>query len=163
MTTIGSRIRAARRRMGLNQKKFSELAGISQGYLSDVERDKTKPSAEILIGIAEQDPFTNLNWVLTGAGEIERERTEYIGGEMTRRVTILDAIFSYMHRYFPPDEDDIEFKSHSYAVIFYRISALSMVELENAYDSGTTDIEKLIRLIRSIHLGVDHPHYARRI
>lgn len=49
---LGGFIRDQRRNARLSLRKLSELAGISNPYLSQIERGLRKPSAEILQGIA---------------------------------------------------------------------------------------------------------------
>jgi transcriptional regulator with XRE-family HTH domain len=49
---LGNFIRDQRRNARLSLRKLSELAGISNPYLSQIERGLRKPSAEILQGIA---------------------------------------------------------------------------------------------------------------
>jgi len=49
---LGAFIRDQRRRDRLSLRKLSELAGISNPYLSQIERGLRKPSAEILQAIA---------------------------------------------------------------------------------------------------------------
>jgi transcriptional regulator with XRE-family HTH domain len=49
---LGGFIREQRRRDRLSLRKLSELAGISNPYLSQIERGLRKPSAEILQAIA---------------------------------------------------------------------------------------------------------------
>ena len=49
---LGEFIRDQRRIARLSLRKLSELAGISNPYLSQIERGLRKPSAEILQGIA---------------------------------------------------------------------------------------------------------------
>jgi transcriptional regulator with XRE-family HTH domain len=50
---LGNFIRDQRRNARLSLRKLSELAGISNPYLSQIERGLRKPSAEILQGIAQ--------------------------------------------------------------------------------------------------------------
>jgi transcriptional regulator with XRE-family HTH domain len=49
---LGTFIRAQRRSASLSLRKLSHLAGISNPYLSQIERGLRKPSAEILQAIA---------------------------------------------------------------------------------------------------------------
>jgi len=49
---LGDFIRDQRRNARLSLRKLSDLAGISNPYLSQIERGLRKPSAEILQGIA---------------------------------------------------------------------------------------------------------------
>lgn len=52
MRDLGGFIREQRRHARLSLRKLSELAGISNPYLSQIERGLRKPSAEILQSIA---------------------------------------------------------------------------------------------------------------
>jgi transcriptional regulator with XRE-family HTH domain len=52
MRDLGGFIRDQRRTARLSLRKLSELAGISNPYLSQIERGLRKPSAEILQAIA---------------------------------------------------------------------------------------------------------------
>ncbi len=52
LADLGEFIRDQRRRDRLSLRKLSELAGISNPYLSQIERGLRKPSAEILQAIA---------------------------------------------------------------------------------------------------------------
>ena len=52
MHDLGGFIRDQRRMARLSLRKLSELAGISNPYLSQIERGLRKPSAEILQAIA---------------------------------------------------------------------------------------------------------------
>jgi len=52
MRDLGGFIRDQRRNARLSLRKLSELAGISNPYLSQIERGLRKPSAEILQAIA---------------------------------------------------------------------------------------------------------------
>ncbi|HEX2051854.1 MAG TPA: helix-turn-helix transcriptional regulator [Actinomycetota bacterium] len=52
LTELGAFIRDQRRAAHLSLRKLSDLAGISNPYLSQIERGLRKPSAEILQAIA---------------------------------------------------------------------------------------------------------------
>jgi transcriptional regulator with XRE-family HTH domain len=49
---VGNFIRERRRAVGLSVRKLASLAGVSNPYLSQIERGLRRPSAEILNGIA---------------------------------------------------------------------------------------------------------------
>lgn len=51
-TSLGRFIRDQRRQARLSLRKLAQLAGVSNPYLSQIERGLKKPSAEILQGIA---------------------------------------------------------------------------------------------------------------
>jgi transcriptional regulator with XRE-family HTH domain len=63
METIGIKVKGIRKRHKMNQIEFSEKIGISQGRLSEIEQDKTKPSADTLIQLRKQFNI-DLNWLL---------------------------------------------------------------------------------------------------
>lgn len=46
MDTIGGKVKSIRKELKLNQFEFSWMLGRSQGRLSEIKQDKTKPSAE---------------------------------------------------------------------------------------------------------------------
>ncbi len=52
VTELGEFIRAQRERSAISVRNLAERAGISNPYLSQIERGLRKPSAEILKGIA---------------------------------------------------------------------------------------------------------------
>lgn len=72
---IGERIRLVREKEGLSQKAFAEKCGdVPSTTISKYEQGLIKPSAEILskmgyVGI-------NINWLLTGEGEMMRGKGE---------------------------------------------------------------------------------------
>jgi transcriptional regulator with XRE-family HTH domain len=49
---VGNFIREQRRQAGVSVRKLAKLAGVSNPYLSQIERGLRRPSAEILNGIA---------------------------------------------------------------------------------------------------------------
>ena len=51
-TTLGERIRTVREARGLSQVSLADAAGISQGYLSQLEQDEREPSLSIAARIA---------------------------------------------------------------------------------------------------------------
>ena len=61
---VGRRIRELRG-FDMNQQEFAERVGISQNYLSNVERGRAEVGAEILLRIAREYGKT-IEWLLTG-------------------------------------------------------------------------------------------------
>jgi transcriptional regulator with XRE-family HTH domain len=61
--TIGQKIKKIRKANEMNQVEFSKMIGISQGRLSEIETDITKPSAETLIALRKRFKV-DLNWLL---------------------------------------------------------------------------------------------------
>ena len=50
--SLGQRIRAAREALGESQVNLAAAAGISQGYLSQLEQDEREPTLSIAAGLA---------------------------------------------------------------------------------------------------------------
>ncbi|MGW8443547.1 helix-turn-helix domain-containing protein [Paenibacillus sp. S33] len=65
MSTIGQRIRTIRKTNNLNQIKFANIIGISQGTLSELEQDKYRPSLDIIIAIKENFN-SHIEWLIFG-------------------------------------------------------------------------------------------------
>ena len=68
MTNIGERVKHVRKLHKLNQQEFSKAINISQGRLSETEKNICKPSADTLISLA-TGFNVNLNWLILGEGE----------------------------------------------------------------------------------------------
>jgi transcriptional regulator with XRE-family HTH domain len=85
---LGEFIRDQRRTARLSLRKLSELAGISNPYLSQIERGLRKPSAEILQSIARALRISaETLYVRAGILE-EREGEQDLVGEILRDSTI---------------------------------------------------------------------------
>lgn len=50
--TLGNRIKNYRVERGMTQIELAKKAGLSQGYLSDLEKNRFNPTTPIIIGIA---------------------------------------------------------------------------------------------------------------
>src|SRR6266513_3362082 len=91
MHDLGAFIREQRRVARLSLRKLSELAGISNPYLSQIERGLRKPSAEILQQIAKALRISaETLYVRAGILE-EREGDHNLVGEILRDPTITEA------------------------------------------------------------------------
>lgn len=69
--TIGKRLKFLRTTLNLTQKKFAVSIGISQGNLSEMEKDKFSPSYDTLILIIKQYKVS-ADWILTGRDTIDK-------------------------------------------------------------------------------------------
>jgi len=83
--TTGQRLRAWRKSVPLKLMELSRLIKVSQGSLSDLENDKSLPSATTLSNLS---IYTDLNiyWLLNGRGPVIREQVPETGksAEQTR-------------------------------------------------------------------------------
>lgn len=67
MTTIGERIKKLRKDAGLSQAKFSTTLGLTQSFLSGLEKGRYQPTVALLIRVANiYKP--DAHWLLTGEG-----------------------------------------------------------------------------------------------
>ena len=66
---IKDRIKAIRLNNSLTQQAFAESIGVSQGYLSELEKGTKTPSETCLIAISYCYEI-NMDWLLSGKGDI---------------------------------------------------------------------------------------------
>lgn len=69
METLGARIREERRDRGESQQIFAKNVGISQSFLSDIERDIQTPGGEVLLSISQ---YTGMSIDYIVKGEVEQ-------------------------------------------------------------------------------------------
>lgn len=70
--SLGDRIKIIRKTNRLNQHEFSNLIGISQATLSELEQGKYNPSLETILSIHKVFK-TNLSWLLIGDNNEDNE------------------------------------------------------------------------------------------
>lgn len=66
--TMGQRITQLREGRGWTQKQLAEHAGLSVGFVSDVENDKRNPSTAVLLRVAEV-LNASLDYIATGKSQ----------------------------------------------------------------------------------------------
>lgn len=71
MSSVGERIKIRRVELGWTQDQLCQKAGISKGFLSDLENDKRSVSAENLLDIARALSLS-LDYLMTGKASKER-------------------------------------------------------------------------------------------
>jgi transcriptional regulator with XRE-family HTH domain len=87
---LGEFIREQRRTARLSLRKLSELAGISNPYLSQIERGLRKPSAEILQSIAKGLRISAETLYVRAGILDERDEETDLAGEILRDQTITE-------------------------------------------------------------------------
>ena len=55
---------------GEKPTRFAKKIGISPGYMSDIKNEKKTPGIEVLNKLLSVYPNLNINWLLTGKGEM---------------------------------------------------------------------------------------------
>ena len=88
---LGEFIRDQRRTARLSLRKLSELAGISNPYLSQIERGLRKPSAEILQAIARALQISSETLYVRAGFLEERDTEEDLVGDILRDRTISEG------------------------------------------------------------------------
>ncbi|WP_338540651.1 helix-turn-helix domain-containing protein [Paenibacillus tundrae] len=63
MTSIGEKLKYIRKLNKLNQTEFSQMIGVSQGALSELEKDKYKPSVDTIIALKKKFNI-DLEWFI---------------------------------------------------------------------------------------------------
>lgn len=73
LKTIGERLKEYRKEKNIKVTDFSNMIGVSQGTLSGLENDKSKPSADTLANLVRNTDI-NIGWLLTGEGQIDTKQ-----------------------------------------------------------------------------------------
>lgn len=73
--TDGSRLKTWRQKKGLSQRDLASLLGRSQGFVGNIESDKTGLSRDLIARMAERTSV-NVAWLLTGIGPMDRETSD---------------------------------------------------------------------------------------
>ncbi|MCF8720477.1 helix-turn-helix domain-containing protein [Nitrospina gracilis] len=71
--TVGGRLRYWRKLSSLRLVDLAATINVSQGSLSDLENDKSLPSATTLTGLCRKTDV-NICWLLTGEGDMIKEK-----------------------------------------------------------------------------------------
>jgi transcriptional regulator with XRE-family HTH domain len=95
--TTGKRLRAWRKSVPLKLMQLSGLIKVSQGSLSDLENDKSMPSATTLANLS---LYTDLNiyWLLLGNGPVSRKLAPDIGVSTEQSRLYEDFVFMMQER-----------------------------------------------------------------
>ena len=104
---LGEFIREQRRSARLSLRKLSDLAGISNPYLSQIERGLRKPSAEILQAIAKALRIS-AETLYVRAGILDAERDVDLVGEILKDPAISERqkqVLIDLYRSFTDSDD----------------------------------------------------------
>ncbi len=70
METINERMKLLRDALGMNQADFARSVGINIGTMSHIEKNKTRPSFDVIQAVASKVRGLNLYWFIQGKGEM---------------------------------------------------------------------------------------------
>jgi transcriptional regulator with XRE-family HTH domain len=91
--TFGSRFKGIRQLYGFSQVKFAEIINISQGFLSDLEKNKKICGSNTLLELKKHFNI-NINWLLTGYGEMLLEKKELT--EEYEKISFIEPEIRYL-------------------------------------------------------------------
>ena len=76
LISMGRRIQSIRKEMNVNQEDMANTLGISTGYMSEIERGKANPTADLLFKLVEKYHI-NIVFLFHGKGEkISHQETD---------------------------------------------------------------------------------------
>ena len=90
MSNIGEQIKLLRTAAKLSQIKFAEAIGVTQGFLSRIEKGQHQPTSDLLIRIA--NTFnTNINWLLLDKGKmfLKEEESTFLSANLKKEHLLL--------------------------------------------------------------------------
>ncbi len=92
---IGLTIRRLRKEKGIQQKDFAEICGISQTYLSQIEKGKKTPTIDMLGKISEKlnIPFPVLSFLSLTEDLIPEEKREMYKKAEPLINSLLEGVF----------------------------------------------------------------------
>jgi DNA-binding XRE family transcriptional regulator len=76
VSTLGERIKHIRKTNQLNQVEFAKIIDVSQGTLSELEKDKYKPSIETIISIY-KNFSVDIEWLLVNHHQKDNKENTY--------------------------------------------------------------------------------------
>jgi len=90
MSNLGERITILRNYKNMNQKEFSEFIECPRSSLSEIENGKRSPNIELIVGISNRCKEINIDWLLTGVGEMQKALPSPLPPTEERRVAQVD-------------------------------------------------------------------------
>ena len=98
MQTINERITLIRSVKDMKQKEFSELINVPRSSLSEIESGKRSASVDVIVGISTHFKDIDVDWLLTGEGEMYRLKTESDDLHATKIVQMYEALNDVQQR-----------------------------------------------------------------
>lgn len=104
--------------MKVSQVEFAELLESAQPYISKIEQGRVPISVELMVRLLRSMPYLNINWYLTGEGEMfllsrpgvspggVAEPVVGYGGSVEERLAALEAFIAWKFNDFSPPPKD---------------------------------------------------------
>lgn len=102
MSKIFERLGLVREHVGMTQTEMAKNLGVSRSYLSQVLSGTHKPSIEMIVGISTAFQNIDIDWLLTGEGEMFRKDDQQICGcaqDSSHGTNINQELFAMIPRY----------------------------------------------------------------
>lgn len=78
----------------MKQKEFSEDIGVPRSSLSEILSGKRCPNIDVIVGISTRFKDINIEWVLTGDGEMVKNKAkEESPTYQTKSIAALESLF----------------------------------------------------------------------
>lgn len=70
-STLGERLKTARKAEGYSQRKLAELSGVSNAHICRLEKDLESPSANVLAKLCRALNYISADWLLGLQDEVD--------------------------------------------------------------------------------------------
>lgn len=70
MAKISDRLKKLRENLAMNKNRFSNFIGLSNTYITQYENNKSEPANKFYHRLKDKIPNLNLDWLITGTGEM---------------------------------------------------------------------------------------------
>lgn len=98
-TEIGKRLKMLRKSLNLNQEDFAKQIGMSSvSFISEIETGKKSFGSDFLYSLKSKMPMVNLNWLLSGEGEMLLSESEATNNSADQRIANLENAVATIQR-----------------------------------------------------------------
>ena len=96
---IGERVRSIRKQLGLNQTEFAARIGMTQGYITSIERGTRDVNSRLVKLICETYGVSE-NWLFTGDGDMFQDNDHLLLANLTRKHKLNSAQTALLAAFF---------------------------------------------------------------
>ncbi len=96
---IGERVRSIRKQLGLNQTEFAARIGMTQGYITSIERGTRDVNSRLVKLICETYSVSE-NWLVTGDGDMFQDNDHLLLANLTRKHKLSSAATALLAAFF---------------------------------------------------------------
>jgi transcriptional regulator with XRE-family HTH domain len=118
--TASLRLKKIRKYLGKTQIQMAIALKTSQSYLSAIERGEKDLSRSLLVNLARELPGLNVNWLLTGDGEMLND-PEAVEAEMSPNPSHLSIDFVHLSGKNQVEEPSTTYASREDEIVYLRM------------------------------------------